>query len=517
MRVGSSIMVFLLICGMSLSLSAQTRDSGRRQFFLGLLDEGRRLSEQGYYYEACVAFNGILERGEPAEEYHQEAEFGMAVNLRSLGLVYSSFVYFARVVDSGEDHPYYERTLPWLLSIARDVPGFQGAREYLSQYDPGYYPEAERNEIAFMVGQYLYSMDDIDTALDILTLIDQTTEEYYIKGRYLQGVIQARKNMAQESLEAFKDILRYERDSGSTSKVMKEIHSRSIMSIARIFYSTGDFETALRYYDEIEKYSDFWLKSLFEKSWSYFRIGNYERAMGNLHTLNSPYFEEQYFPESRVLQSVILYSNCRFEDAIVVVDQFVKEYDGLRKDLKSQLEQNEDPADFYYWLASLSQKGKAFSKMLKRIFNLALSDRKLHRRFAFIVSLEREEALLEGMRQSAVQKDLAEHLLGELVTYRELAIGETGELARARLDVKRKELQRLVSQAMKVKFESLNALKEILEGDRESSTLAGASTGFRIQKSDQHMAWPFEGEYWKDEIDSYLFRVDNLCPESQNR
>jgi hypothetical protein len=99
------------------------------------------------------------------------------------------------------------------------------------------------------------------------------------------------------------------------------------------------------------------------------------------------------------------------------------------------------------------------------------------------------------------------------VTYRELAIGETGELAMGRLDLKRRELQRLVSQAMKVKFEALNALKQIIEGDREATTLAGVSRGFRVKTDDEHMAWPFEGEYWKDELDSYLFRVDNLCPK----
>jgi len=516
MRVGFNIVALVLLMVVPAVGSAQTAgqgDSGRRQFFSGLLDEGRRLSEQGYYYEACVAFNGILERGEPVEAYYQEAEFGMAVNLRSLGLLYSSFVYFARIVDSGEDHPYFAKTIPWLLNIARQLPGFQGAREYLAQFEPTLFPEDSRNELAYMVGQYLYSVDSLEAALDVLRLIDRKQEEFHIKGRYLQGVVHARLNAAQESLEEFKEILRYQRDTGSRTKMMQDMYARTIMSMARIFYSTGDFEAALKYYDQIEKYSSLWLDAIFEKGWTYFRMGNYERAMGNLHTLNSPYFEEQYFPESRVLQAVILYTNCRFEDAILVVDQFVKEYDGLRKDLKTQLEQNQDPADFYYWLSSLAQKGQEFSKMLKRIFNLALADRKLHRRFAFIVSLEREERLLESMRQSTVQKELAERLLAELVTYRELAIGETGELAMGRLDLKRRELQRLVSQAMKVKFEALNALKQIIEGDREAATLAGVSRGFRVKTDDEHMAWPFEGEYWKDELDSYLFRVDNLCPK----
>lgn len=487
-------------------------DAGKRQFFLGLLTEGKNLADNGYWYEACVAFNGILERGEPIEAYYQEAEFRMAENLHNLGLGYSAFTYYARVVDAGEAHPYYRQTLPKLVEISREVPGFQGVKEYLAVYEDKDYPADFANEIAFTVGQLWYSQDDLETALLSLGKVDSSQESFFLKSKYLQGAIYARQNRAKESLDAFKDLLRYERDVLTRSAVLQEFRARSIMSIARIFYSTGNFDTALKYYSQIEKYSPHWLQALFERSWAFFRTGVYERAMGNLHTLNSPYFEEQYFPESRVLQAVILFTNCRYEDAIVVVDQFVKEYDDLRKELRSQLSQNEDPADFYYWLASLSSKGKGFSRKLKRIFNLALTDKKLYRLFTFIISLDREEALLESMRQAAVQKDLAERLLGELVTYRELAIGETGEQAHSRLDLKRRELQRLISQSMKVKFEALNALKEMIEGKREESRQEGESAGWKIKLDDEHLAWPFEGEYWKDELDSYLFRVENRCP-----
>ena len=303
------------------------------------------------------------------------------------------------------------------------------------------------------------------------------------------------------------------------------MNARASLAAARIFYSVGsvaaaqgkegaqDFDKAINLYNRIERYSTYWLQALFEKSWAFFRRGDYERAMGNLHTLNSPYFEEQFFPESHVLQAVILFTNCRYDDVVVVVDEFVKEYDELRKELNTQLQQNEDPADFYYWLSSLGQKGAGFSVKLKKIFNLGLADRKLYRLFTFIVSLQREEGLLENMRRTAVQKDLAERLLGELVTYRELAIGEVGEQAKDRLNTKRKELQGLITKAMKVKFEALRAIKEMNEGGRDLTKETGESKGFKIGNDDEHLAWPFEGEYWKDELDSYLFRVENLCPD----
>ena len=71
MRLSAAITMIALVILTSSAVSAQegpegsSADAGKRQFFAGLLAEGRNMAENGYYYEACVAFNGILERGEP--------------------------------------------------------------------------------------------------------------------------------------------------------------------------------------------------------------------------------------------------------------------------------------------------------------------------------------------------------------------------------------------------------------------------------------------------------------------
>lgn len=523
-----ALVVFVIASFMLVSPpGASAQDDGRQQLFMGLLTEGRSLSERGFYYEACVAFNGILERGAPEEDYYKEAEFNMAVNLHRLGLLYSSFVYFQRITDSGEAHPFFTQVIPWYLAMAKEVPGFVEPRQYLAMYDSSLYPDKLKNEIAYVVADYNYSVDELDPALDALELITSDSEELYLKSLYLQGVIYARKNAAKQSMNSFREIIKYVDGKQETSEFQDLMDARASLAAARVFYSVGsvsesrkedpreEFGKAVAFYGRIERYSTYWLQALFEKSWAYFRLGNYEKAMGNLHTLNSPYFEEQFFPESHVLQAIILFTNCRYDDVVVVVDAFVKEYDELRKELAAQLQQNDDPADFYYWLSSLGQKGSGFSRKLKKIFNLGLADKQLYRLFTFIVSLQREESLLESMRRAAVQKDLAERLLAELTTYRELAIGIVGEKAKDRLETKRKELQRLITRAMKVKFEAMRAIKEMNEGKADLTKESGESAGFRVKDSDEHLAWPFDGEYWKDELDSYLFRVENLCPDAR--
>ena len=114
------------------SAPAPAVDNGKRDFFLGLMREGLSLAERGYYYEASVAFNGILEKGDPVEDYYKEAEYHIAKSLYDLGLMYSAFTYFTRIADAGDTHPRYKEVFPWMLKIHNDLPGLMAAAEYMS-------------------------------------------------------------------------------------------------------------------------------------------------------------------------------------------------------------------------------------------------------------------------------------------------------------------------------------------------------------------------------------------------
>jgi tetratricopeptide (TPR) repeat protein len=514
--------VFILLLFTSGPVHGQTDDdltslshivgSGKRVFMLGLLSEGEYLADNGYFYDACVTYNGILARGEEEEGYFRHAEFGIAENLLQLGLAYSAFTYFARIVDAGPGHPRYLEVVPQLVLIHRLLPGLQSVREYIAIYPAAVYPAEMKDEIAFTAALFHYNVEQFEEALPLLEGVTREHEELYLKARYLLGTTQVRLNRAREALEAFKEILRYVRDAGQVSDAARELESRAIMAMARIFYSTGDFVTALRYYKQIEKYSPHWLQALFEESWAYFRLGQFERAMGTIHTLTAPYFEGGYFPETAVVQAVIMYTNCRYDDAVSIVDRFVEQFDGLRKELKERLDGTPDPTDFYFWLLSLSTgRGQGFTPRLKRIFNLALSDQKLARAFALVLALDREKDWLETTAANAAQHTLALELLGEVVTYRELALGSAGEMARNRLDGRRRELQRYLTQGLRVKFESINVLREHLSGDRELVS-PGKPPQFQLDGNDDYLPWPFWGGYWKDELEHYYFRVENLCP-----
>ena len=144
------------------------------------------------------------------------------------------------------------------------------------------------------------------------------------------------------------------------------------LALGRLFFSTRQYQVAVRYYDRVAEDDPNWLQSMFEVSWVYFQLKKYGRSLGNLHTLNSPFFSDQYFPESRVLQALILFYNCRYDEANVVIKTFVQDYYPLMTELRDRVNRiSADPNAFYAWLARLSRAEATDFSALQANFNAA--------------------------------------------------------------------------------------------------------------------------------------------------
>jgi len=227
--------------------------------------------------------------------------------------------------------------------------------------------------------------------------------------------------------------------------------------------------------------------------------------------VNSPYFEQEYYPEAHVLRAVIYFKNCYYDEALATIDPFYKEYYDVMKELESSLAGRPDPNDFYNYIAAVSVKGGAYSAKVKKIFNAALADKKLRRLFGFVVQISKEIQLVEEMKKTPVGKAMAEFLIPDLVAYRFLTTGEAGKLARERLGLVQKDLKGLLAQALKVRFESLNAQKGKLgESLRKEQILAKKGSLDRTVDA-EHILWPYDGETWFDELGSYHVSLMSRC------
>jgi len=503
--------MFLVVVALAASATAQEAPTPSTGAFELVLSEANRLASQGKYPDASIVYRKILDEGDESAAYYQEAKYQMGVVLYQLKLYVSAFGNFDNICDSGTSHARYKDTLPWLVKIHRELPGETNSLLRMANFPVEMYPENLAEEINFYVGQHHYYQGNLTAALQSLGRVGTSNPNLYTKAVYLKGVVHVRRNEAGPASDAFKEVLRFVRENKKTVVESGRMTDLAMTALARIFYSTGQFDTALRYYDQLPQDSDTWLESLFEKSWAYYRLGNFGRALGNLMTVNSPYFEQEYYPEAHVLRAVIYFKNCYYDEALATIDPFYKEYYDVMKELESSLAGRPDPNDFYNYIAAVSVKGGAYSAKVKKIFNAALADKKLRRLFGFVVQISKEIQLVEEMKKTPVGKAMAEFLIPDLVAYRFLTTGEAGKLARERLGLVQKDLKGLLAQALKVRFESLNAQKGKLgESLRKEQILAKKGSLDRTVDA-EHILWPYDGETWFDELGSYHVSLMSRC------
>jgi hypothetical protein len=111
------------------------------------------------------------------------------------------------------------------------------------------------------------------------------------------------------SVEAMKEVIRLTRPGGGKTAeqvgVDQALRELAFMQLARTHYGMQQNRYAIFYFGKIERGTNQWLEALFESSWANYRVGQYEQALGNLITLSSPFFRDEYFPEALILKAVI--------------------------------------------------------------------------------------------------------------------------------------------------------------------------------------------------------------------
>jgi len=482
----------------------------------------KALVDDERYYDAFGKLADLIPNLASDDSNRADAQFTMARLLLGLGLYQSALRAFDAVVVPA-DHPLYREKLRYYLQIQRAVPGDLATIERLTDAPESAHRKQDLDEIHFLLGRYHYRVGDQKKAIEQLSAIKPDAGETYLKARQLVGVIfvgkaqdllknnQDASGPAELAVEAFKDILRFEERIGSP-KYYRQYRDMASMSLGRLFYSTGQYETAGRYYDRVQEGTSTWLDSLFELGWTYFRMGRVDRVLGQLATLNSPYFEDRYYPEARVLEALILFRTCRFNETLVSVQRFLRDYKPLKKELDAQLSGSRTDTEFYEYLAALAGDKKGLSVQLRRIFNAALNDKRLQRAFGAVVLAGEEVAGIEKLERNTTATKAAEQLHDDMGRVRAVMIADAGGLARQRLARVREELTEIIRQGLRIKYESLKGRRGSINDQvrHDMAETAKAVSEPRAEDS-EHIIWPFDGSYWRDELGGYTYDTRSRC------
>jgi tetratricopeptide (TPR) repeat protein len=479
----------------------------------------RYLQDGITYYEAedFLAASGFFWRvvNDPdisVDSIRPRAQFELAKTLVRMRLLQGALLFFDEIILEGPSHPYFEASAEWMIVIARRLPGDAEMLRRISNFAdlfPDRVEEKYRDELAYYLGEHYFNIGEREQALQYLGFVTPVSE-FYTQSQFLAGITHVRLGQAREAIAKFEQVMELTRRGDSESRRLNELAQ---LSLARTYYGAGDFVRAEELYGEIPRNSEYWLDSLFESSWAFYQSEQFNRALGNLHSLNSPFFNDEYYPEAPVLQAVILFYNCRWREVAGVIEEFDFTFGPLLDQLRSTMAGLADDQAYYDFLreSAEQQGGRRFDPRLQQIVGVTLDVRSIRRAVAFIDELDRELGYIQGEDAGWAQSDLGQFLYNEVLATRDFAVAEAGALVRGRLSGILQELERHDRSMTSVEVETQLAEADQISAELRAELFRGESLDDVSTASNEYMVWTFDGEYWKDELGYYYYHVNSRC------
>jgi predicted negative regulator of RcsB-dependent stress response len=486
------------------------------------LERAIKLYDKKDFFSASIELKKVLdgESGDDAKN-KQRAEFFMGKTLYQMGFYAGALAYFDKIVQAGDNHTYHGATLKWLAALSRVLPETSGILQKIGSYDPSALNDPSlasvKDELLFLLGRHYYNKGgdgDFEKAVSLFEQVDRNSP-FYIKAKFFEGVTYVREYQGKPAVDAFKQILIIgeERPPQYSSDDIDNFRELAQLQLARVFYSTQQYDTSIKYFEKLPQDSADWAESLFEASWAYFMKNLNSKALGNIHTLNAPYFENQFYPEAVLLRAVIYYKYCLYDQAEEAVADFNEKYGPLTKNLQDIVKKYDDNAEFYEYVKKVRAGKAGLDPQTQRLVMSQLNDKTLLKNFAWVDELNHELDMLQKSDKAWQTTQVAAEVLQELTVQQSVAAGDAGKVARDRIDRFARELGSLARNGIKIKYEILEAKANKVSADAVNNRVSANHKEEPIIVDDEHFQWKFDGEYWKDELGYYRFKIRSRCPK----
>jgi tetratricopeptide (TPR) repeat protein len=446
-----------------------------------IFQEGYELFSDKDYLEAAEVLYRFIERTDSDTENNDWAQFFVGISLEQLGYSQASVDTLSHLLKVKPNPKIVAYILEMFAAISR-TDAFDRdlvLSEVLSNQDFAFVDDDIANFSHFYQGVNDWKNGLMTWGQEHFDKIDGNSYFYY-KYLYHKGQYSLSQGDLQQAINDFSLILNM---TNPDSKLL----DLTRWTLARLLYEKGDYKTALRIYKKIKTPLVDNASFLLEQAWNTYRLGDAENAMGFLYAFEAPSFERFFTPEFYILKSFIYKDVCYYESAFSVVDQFQSRYGASLN-------------------AIYERKGAADPESFE-ILQVILMKESINRIWRFIQLLEKEQQKI--------------HLIGSdpLTEYvnniYQLQLQQSSKKLKNRVN---DEFEKVANSLLKYQEEA-NLMQYEIGIDKyqrvannhyqqQSEKVVGKKTGIVV--------FPFQGEFWNDEVGNYKVSLPSKCEESEN-
>jgi hypothetical protein len=365
----------------------------------------------------------------------------------------------------------------------------------------------------FRLGEVKMKSGQYPAAIDLFSRVSDRSR-YFFQAKYNKGLAFLEAKRPNDAVPVFKNLVssRTSADITDTNRVVAQL------GLARAYYQATDWENSILAYREIPRDHVLWHDSLFESSWAMLRAAKFRSALSNFQSLHSSYYEDSYIPESLLLRAIVYLYICKYDEMAKVLDLFEKTYGPIRSQIGEFLKMNTEAMAYYNEIDAANNEKQNITGPHPRLplkvdYNI-LREGDVKRAFGYLKALGVEKNKLDSL--SLISRTAMGAIGRKILTnrYRNAKIA-IGEMVKVHMVNLRTELHDLYEQSGFIRYEMINGEKEQLK-----KKIAGkdAPKGMADEKMDRNMYvqngyeyWPFDGEFWLDEIGNYHYLGNQSC------
>ena len=490
---------------------AQSREVRANRRLAQALD----LARAGKYQQASIELFK-MSRSIMFRDRRMQIRYVLGLMLYEMGLYQTSAFQFSEVVRDGESK-YVTQSLQKLALLSAEALDSDVMLNYaLGKVNLRSFPEEHRDKLRFRIGEIQYNTGQFQKAARILEGVPSNSE-FYAKAKYLQGLSFAEMGKLRSAAKAYMQLV----ESRARQPITDESRVTGLMGIARVAYQMKNWEQAIEYYREIPRDTEQWHESLFELSWAQMRAAQFRSVLSNFHSLHSPYYEYHYQPESLLLRSIVYLYICQYEEMEKTLDIFEKVYFLVRDNLISYVRRNnpkeayKDFEQFFIQFKKNVPTEEISTKIPLMVAKAIANEGDVQRSMNYIITLTRENKLIENLSPEWQQSGIGKYSKRLVEIRLRNAKATAGQQILRHMRRMRRELAELSEQHGFARYEMINGKKQALkqkiaEKETKQPTLVeDKDRDFFIQNG--YEFWPFQGEYWLDEIGNYYYLGKPSC------
>lgn len=524
------LIAFVVILGAAFPAAAQNIDKAITAF------------KKQDYEVAAAQFYAVLRFSEKGEEGDiAEAQYGLAKSFEKLGLPLAALKYYEDIAKVGSNHPHFDKAVEGLVNVGETLDDDLKTPQILdSIYSNENAPALQKmnpeilQRVHYVLGRYAFNRANYKDAKEFLGTVKPGNPAYPY-AQYLMGLIRLgvgrsdnyapKYDQAIEAFEKSRDAI----PKDATDKKLLDLKDLANLALARTYYEQAyqldegpkrseGLKKSMLEFQRVPRFSDNWAQALFERAWNHTVNNEYGRALGALHSLRAPYFQDEFYPEANILRAIVYYYNCQWDRVNAIIDETKATYEPMTKQLQDMAGKNYSLDEWYPLLQkSLKQEkdAKASADLLPRQVAFAIAkDPKFAKMESFLREIDREAKTFEK-NDTFAKSDMGREMKEFANDTRQAYLGVVGKYVKTKVNDEAGELNDITTRASLIALETKTAETDWLEQGKEIGGKNRVRQPRPFIPDDTFQFWWFRNEYWIDELGYYEFTIKTECFDQQ--